>query len=88
MRHWQTDLPIPVLEFKYEDTVTDLEGQARRLMDFLGVPWDDQCLDFHQVDRAVQTPSQWQVRQPLYTTSVGRWKKYLAYLPELDAAFS
>ncbi len=88
MQHWRTALPLSVLSFKYEDTVADLEGQAKRLIAFLDVPWDDRCLDFHQVERAVQTPSRWQVRQPIYTKSVGRWKNYCEFLPELDTAFA
>lgn len=87
MQHWKTDLPLPILDFCYEDTVADLEGQARRLIDFLGLPWDARCLDFHRVTRAVQTPSRWQVRQPIYTRSVGRWKTYAPYLPGLEEAF-
>jgi tetratricopeptide (TPR) repeat protein len=88
MAHWHAVLPLPILTMQYEDTVADLEGQARRLIDFLGVPWDDRCLDFHQHARAVQTPSRWQVRQPIYTRSVGRWQAYAAYLPELVTAFA
>ena len=87
MAHWRKDLPLPILEIRYEDTVADLETQARRLIDFLGAPWDDRCLDFHKSDRAVQTPSRWQVRQPIYTRSVGRWKAYAEHLPELLDAF-
>jgi len=88
MDHWHTALPLTILDVQYEEVVADLEGQARRLMGFLGVPWDERCLDFHQVNRAVQTPSRWQVRQPIYTRSVGRWKSYTPYLPELGEAFS
>ena len=66
MAHWRRVLPLPMLEIRYEVTVADLHGQGRRLMEFLGVPWDERCLEFHRVDRAVQTPSRWQVRQPIY----------------------
>ena len=88
MAHWQKVLPLPILEFRYEETVSDLEAQARRLMNFLEVPWNDTCLDFHQSGRAVQTPSRWQVRQPIYSRSVGRWRNYAGYLPELESALS
>ncbi|MPY69009.1 MAG: tetratricopeptide repeat protein [Alphaproteobacteria bacterium] len=88
MAHWREALPLRMIEVQYEDTVADLEGQARRLIAFLGAPWDDRCLDFHSHARAVQTPSRWQVRQPIYSRSVGRWKAYAAQLPELDAAFA
>jgi len=87
MTHWQAVLPLPILDGQYEDVVADLEGQAKRLMRFLNVPWDERCLNFHQHERAVQTPSRWQVRQPIYTKSVGRWKAYAPYLPELAEAF-
>ncbi|MGD9850593.1 MAG: sulfotransferase [Nitrospirales bacterium] len=88
LAHWHEALPLPILDMQYEETVADLEGQARRLIEFLGVPWDPQCLDFHKHDRAVQTPSRWQVRQPIYTGSVGRWHHYAEYLPELINVFT
>lgn len=87
MAHWRAHLPLPMLELNYEETVADLEGQARRLIDFLGVPWNPACLDFHRSGRVVQTPSRWQVRQPVYTRSVGRWRQYAACLPGLMGAF-
>jgi len=87
MKHWEEVLPLPILDMPYEETVADLEGQARRLLEFLDVPWDEQCLSFHKNERAVQTPSRWQVRQPIYTKSVERWKAYEEYLPTLKTAF-
>jgi hypothetical protein len=56
--------------------VVDLEGQARRLIDFIGLEWDPACLSFFDTERAVNTPSTWQVRQPIYSSSVGRWRNY------------
>lgn len=88
MANWHTALPLKILDVRYEDVVADLEGQARRLIAFLGAPWDDRCLHFHQQDRAVQTPSRWQVRQPIYKNSVGRWRHYHPYLPQLETAFA
>lgn len=73
-----------MLPIQYEDVVADLEGQARRLIAFIGAPWDDRCLQFHRQERAVQTPSRWQVRQPIYSRSVGRWRSYAPYLPEFE----
>jgi len=64
----------------------DLEAQARGLIAFLGVEWDDTCLKFHETERAVRTPSRWQVRQPIYSTSVERWKRYGNALDPLRAA--
>lgn len=87
MAHWRLVLPLPILEIRYEDMVADLEGQARRMLSFLGLPWDRRCLDFHRGERAIQTPSRWQVRQPLYAGSVGRWRRYADWLPEIAAQF-
>jgi tetratricopeptide (TPR) repeat protein len=83
MAHWRAVLPIPVLELHYEAMVTDPEAEARRLIDFLGLSWDPACLRFHQTERTVTTASFWQVRQPLYTTAVGRWRRYEPHLGPL-----
>lgn len=87
MAHWRTVLPLRVHELDYEQLVADTDGEARRLCAFLGVPWDERCLDFHANARAVQTPSRWQVREKVYTRSVQRWRAYAEHLPELLAAF-
>jgi Flp pilus assembly protein TadD len=87
MAHWQSALPLQTLELQYEALVEDLETQARRLIAFLDAPWSDRCLDFHRNDRAVQTPSRWQVRQPIYTRSVERWRSYASHLEDLLQAF-
>ncbi len=63
--------------------MADLEGQSRRLIDFLGLEWDPACLAFHKTERQVLTASLWQVRQPLYASSVGRWRHYRAHLEPL-----
>ena len=86
MAHWRKVLPLRMIEANYEATVHDLEGQSRTIIDFLGLPWDPACLDFHRTDRVVQTASAWQVRQPLYDRAVGRWRLYQAHLAPLDAA--
>jgi hypothetical protein len=88
MAHWHDVLPLRIHAVQYEDTVVSLERQARGLISFLGAEWDDCCLDFHSSRRAVQTPSRWQVRQPIYSGSVGRWRAYAEFLPRLDAAFA
>lgn len=85
MAHWRENLSLQILELRYEDTVADVRTQARRLIDFIGAPWDPACLDFHKSERAVQTPSRWQVRQLIYTKSVERWRYYEPYLAELAA---
>jgi tetratricopeptide (TPR) repeat protein len=76
MEHWRGVLPVPVLEVDYEETVTDLEGVARRLVQWCGLEWEPGCLAFHEGKRPVRTASVSQVRQPLYTRSVARWKHY------------
>ncbi len=83
MRHWQRVLPLPVLEVDYAALVSGIDPQSRRLVDFLGLPWDDACLAFHATDRAVQTPSRWQVRAPAHTGSIARWKPYAGHLAPL-----
>jgi len=86
MSHWKTVLNLPILEVRYEELVKDLEGQSRRMIQFLGMPWDDRCLKFHENERLVATASMEQVRQPLYSTSVGRWRHYEKHLAPLAAA--
>ena len=84
MEHWRKVLPVPLLEVDYEETVADLEGVARRLVAWCGLAWEPTCLEFHQAKRPVRTASAVQVRQPVFRTSVGRWKHYehaLASLP-------
>jgi tetratricopeptide (TPR) repeat protein len=87
MAHWRSVLPADrFIEVDYEAVVEDLEGQARRLIEFLGLPWDDACLNFHENRRVVRTASVNQVRQPIYRTSKGRWREHAAHLgPLLDA---
>ncbi len=87
MTHWREVLPLPMLEFNYEASVHDTETQARALIQFLGVPWDEASLKFHEFRRAVQTPSRWQVRKPIYTSSVQRWRRYEKHVNALIAAF-
>lgn len=83
--HWRNVLPLPMLEMNYEELVGDLEGQSRRLIDFLGLAWDPACLNFHGNKRQIMTASHWQVRQPLYSSSVGRWRHYRRHLSPLIA---
>ncbi|MCW5691403.1 MAG: sulfotransferase [Pseudolabrys sp.] len=84
MAHWRKVLPPDaMLEVAYEDVVGDLEGQARRLLAYCGLPWDDRCLAFDKTARPVQTASASQVRQPIYRQSVGRWRVYEKWLGPL-----
>jgi tetratricopeptide (TPR) repeat protein len=87
MRHWREVLPAgSLLEVSYEAVVADLPAEARRLIDFCGLGWDEQCLSFHRNRRVVATASAVQVRQPLFSSSVGRWRRYAARLQPLVAA--
>jgi tetratricopeptide (TPR) repeat protein len=89
MAHWRGLLDADhFLEVGYEAVVADLEGEARRLVAFCGLEWDEACLAFHQTRRAVRTASVNQVRRPLYRTSVARWKPYEAQLGPLLEALS
>ncbi|HTU24960.1 MAG TPA: sulfotransferase, partial [Pirellulales bacterium] len=84
MANWRSVLPPGImLDVSYEEVVGDLAGQARRMIDFCGLPWNDRCLSFHETDRPIATPSAPQVRQPLYRKSVGRWHHYAPYLQPL-----
>ena len=84
MNHWRSVLPEgSFLEVQYEDIVADMETQARRLIDWVGLDWDDACLSFHKTRRNVRTASVAQVRQPIYSSSVERWRHYEAYLEPL-----
>jgi tetratricopeptide (TPR) repeat protein len=77
MEHWRRTLPEgTMLDIEYEDMVGDLETAARSIVAFCGLEWDDACLRPHDNERSVVTPSVWQVRQPVYRTSMARWKKY------------
>jgi hypothetical protein len=86
MEHWRKVLPVPLLDVDYEETVADLETVARRLISWCGLDWESACLDFQRVERPVRTASAVQVRQPIFTTSVGRWKNYERALAPLFAS--
>jgi tetratricopeptide (TPR) repeat protein len=84
MRHWRAVLPgSALLEIPYEGLIEDQEGWTRRLLEFVGLPWDARCLEFHRTERLVITASRWQVRQKLSAASVGRWRNYEKYLEPL-----
>lgn len=84
MAHWRAVLPAgAMLEVHYEAVVANLADEARRLIDYCRLPWDDACLRFHQTNRIVKTASVTQVRQPIYSSSVGRWRPDTALLRPL-----
>jgi hypothetical protein len=77
MDHWRSTLTADAMfELSYEDIVGDLETAARALVGFCGLEWNDACLRPQDNERSVVTPSVWQVRQPVYKTSMARWQKY------------
>ena len=83
MDHWQGVLSLPILTVNYEDLIGDQEKASRRLIEFLGLEWDPACLDFQRSKRVVFTASNWQVREPLYKSAIGRAKAYDKFLGPL-----
>jgi len=83
MDHWQQLLPGRVLDVHYEDMVADQENQTRRLTDYCDLPWEEQCLRFYETDRAVNTASSEQVRQPIYSKSINSWRRFESQLEPL-----
>ena len=83
MDYWHEVLPGRVLTMQYEEVVADFENQVRRLLEYCGLPFEESCLNFYDTDRPVRTASSEQVRQPIYSQSVGRWRYYEQHLDEL-----
>ncbi len=88
MEHWRQVLPVPMLEVDYEAMVADLEKWSRVIVAWCGLEWEPACLEFYKTRRPVSTSSVAQVRQPVYTRSVGRWKNYQSSLAPLFAGLS
>jgi hypothetical protein len=87
MSHWHRVLPPDVMiDVQYEALVEDLEGTSRRALEHCGLPWEDSCRDFQQTRRPVRTASLMQVREPLYRTSLGSWRRYEKFLGPLRQA--
>jgi hypothetical protein len=91
MEHWKSVLPPgTILDVNYEDVVRDREPIVRQVLEHLGLEWDEACMHHDKNENAISTPSLWQARQPIFTSSVARWKNYepwlgpLAELLELD----
>ena len=83
MNHWDEVLPGKILRVNNEDVIDDLEGQVRRMLNFLEIPFEQGCISFHETDRSVRTASSEQVRQPINKKGQGRWKPYSKYLKPL-----
>ena len=86
MAHWKANLDLPMLEVQYEELVEDSEGQSRRMIEFLDLPWDKRCLQFARTARPVATASLHQVRQPIYRSSMQRWRHYEKHLGDLKTS--
>ena len=85
MQYWRQRFPGQFYDISYEETARDVETNARGLLNFLELPWEDACLDFHTQKSAVSTASAAQVREPAHTRSIGRWRRYAPALqPMVD----
>ncbi len=83
MRHWEKNLPGGFLTVRYEDVVEDIEAAARRILEFCGLEWENNCLEFYRTERKVETASVAQVRRPIYRSSLHRWRNYEKHLAPL-----
>lgn len=86
MAHWEEVLPDQITTIDYEDIIADPETQSQRVIQAAGLPWHPDCADFQNAETSVRTASRWQVRQPVYKTSQGRWKRYEKHLGPLFTA--
>jgi len=86
MDHWDRVLPNKILRVNNEDVIEDLEGQVNRMLNFLELPFEEECISFHENDRSVRTASSEQVRQPINKKGMGRWKPYAKNLKPLLAS--
>lgn len=82
--HIETVLPVKIHRVRYESAVTDLEGEVRRLLDYLSLPFDTACLHFHENPRAVHAPSAQQVRKPINSEGLAFWRNYEPWLDDLQ----
>ena len=85
VEHWFSVVPKGMIQIDYADLIGNTEETARGLIDFIGLDWDQNCLNFHTMARDVKTASNWQVRQPIYTSSLARWRHYRAHLEDFSA---
>ena len=87
MLHWHEAMPGRILDVSYEELTSGLEGECRKILAYCDLPWEDACLDFHRNAAPSMTASLAQVRQPVYTSSIGRWRNYRNELQPLDKRF-
>jgi len=83
MDHWDKVLPNKILRVNNEDVIDDLEGQVKRMLDYLELPFEEECISFHKTERSVRTASSEQVRKPVNKDGMGRWKPYAKNLRPL-----
>ncbi len=83
MSHWQSLFPGEIFNVQYENLVMDQERVSKQLIDYIGLDWDEKCMEFHSNQRNVMSPSNLQVRQPMYKSSMNRWKRYEKHLQPL-----
>jgi Flp pilus assembly protein TadD len=88
MAHWRREFPGQFLDVRYEELVAAPESGTRRLLEYLGLPWHDGCLEFYRMEGAVKTASALQVREPAHTRSVGRWRRFAAHLEPMRATLA
>lgn len=89
MRHWHSILPDDLLyDISYEDIIDNLEKEARNVVEFIGLDWEEKCLEFHKSNTLIKTASAAQVRKPIYNSSIGKWKIYKKHLEPLINALS
>ncbi|MBT8092842.1 MAG: sulfotransferase [Gammaproteobacteria bacterium] len=86
MRHWDKVLPAKVHRVHYENVVADAENEVKKLLDFIGVPFEKSCLDFYKTDRSIRTPSSEQVRQPIYKSGLEQWRNFEPFLGALKTS--
>jgi hypothetical protein len=86
MAHWRTLPGLRLHEVNYSDLISDQESVSRSMIEFIGLEWDPRCLEFYKSERNVKTASLWQVRQPIYKSSVERWRNYEKHLGPLIEA--
>jgi len=86
MNHWRSVLPVSLYDIHYEKLVESPEDEIKRMLDFIHLPWEDGCLNYHHNERQVTTISYDQVRQPLYKSSIGRWQRFTKQLTPLKRA--
>jgi predicted Zn-dependent protease len=88
MEHWDHVMPGKILRVQYEDLVDDLEGNVRRILEFCGLDFEPQCVEFHKTDRSVRTASSEQVRQPIFRQGIDQWRRFEPWLGPLKVALN